>query len=341
MKVLLLHRQPFGGLANYVTSLAGGLAKHDVKATVLDATRLIPNETGAKPDKTVSAWLKDTASGFDLVHAFGYRPAWACAEAFGYDEAWVYTAFDMPKTTHSMLIDRLNRSQAGICASNAILRELDKALALDLSVVYPGVETERDAAPTRDEAREALGLPKEALMVGAMGRWEIESGFRSLIDSMCQVTAEHGTAHLAIAGAGVEEGELRHRAEGLPEPECVHFMGTLGDPRTFLAALDLLVVPCTRGGASMAAIEAMAESVPVLLRNVGGLSELILEDVSGYLFDSDEQLGTRIAEMLSMPLTLESTGRAGRLRVMERFTLEQSARSVVELYQSVTQDLFP
>jgi glycosyltransferase involved in cell wall biosynthesis len=226
-----------------------------------------------------------------------------------------------------------------VCASGAILRELDRALALDLSVIYPGVDSSREPGTDRIESRRALDLPEDALIVGSMGRWETGCGFKELIDSMYQVTAEHPTAHLALAGQGTEEAELRHRAEGLPEPECVHFLGYLEDTRPFFSSLDLFVGPKARAGTSIAAMEAMAEGVPVLLRNAGGFPEIILEDISGYLFEGDEQLGSRIGELLSMPMALETVGRAGRMRILERLTLEQSALSTVETYRSITQDL--
>lgn len=339
MNVVLLHRQPFGGIATYARVLRDELIRQGFEVQILEASEQIPNATGMKVDKMITAWLKEAVGDADLVHAVGYRAAWACAEAFGYDEAWVYTAYDMPKTTNNQLIDRLNRSQAGIAASNAVWRELDQAFALDLSVIYPGVPTEREEHLSPQQARAKMGLPDDAVVIGAMGRWEPGQGFRDLIDSMYPVFSEHPTAQLVLCGQGGDEAELRHRAEGLPQPERVHFLGHVEDPSDVLAGLDLFVQPNPNAGASMGVLEAMADGVPVLVRSESALGELIVDGVSGYGYSSDEQLGTRIAELLSMTLTLETVGRAGRLRILERFTIEESARSVAELYETVTQDL--
>jgi glycosyltransferase involved in cell wall biosynthesis len=89
----------------------------------------------------------------------------------------------------------------------------------------------------------------------------------------------------------------------------------------------------------MAAIEAMNVGTPVLLRNKAGLREVGVPEVSAYTYDLDEELGPRLAELLAMPISLESVGQAGRLRVLERFTLEQSVESVVEIYRSILQDV--
>ncbi len=341
MRVLLLRRQPFGGLAAFTDELARVLGQHGFSAEIEDASEWIPNETGSKSDREPTRRLRERASGYQLAHAFGYRCAWAGAEAFGDREAWVYTAWDAPKTTHRLLIDRLNCAQAGFCVSHGVLQALDRALALDLSYAPPGVEPPSGEVPDRAGMREEIRIPKDGPLVGAMGRWDEESGLLALIESFERVWDEHPEARLAIAGKGPFSEALAKAAEAATKPDRIHLLGLLDDPGSFQSALDLFVAPRTRASVSMAALEAMSREIPVLVRHSGSLPELVDPEISGYLFDSDEQLGSRIAELLSVPLTLETVGRAGRLRVMERFTLEQAAQSVVEVYRTILQDVTP
>lgn len=339
MKVLLLRKQGFGDIATHSTSLASALRERGVEVEIEEASESIPDQTGGKIDKQVSEWLRKRADSFDLVHAFEYRSAWACAEAFGYEEAWLYTAYGMPKTTHRMLVDRLNRSQAGICSSNAVLRVLDGALALDLAVIHPGVPTIREANPERKHARRELGLEEPATYVASMGRFTPEYGFGNLIASFADVLKHVPDAELLLAGEGPEEGNLRQQAAGQAQPERIRFFGIVENNSDFFCSADLFVVPADRAGFSLAAVESMSVGTPVLLRNSGGLPEIVDPEISGFLFHSDEELGSRISELLNMPISLESVGNAGRLRVLERFTLEQCADSVVELYRSICQDV--
>jgi glycosyltransferase involved in cell wall biosynthesis len=339
MKILLLHRQPYGGIARHAALLAQALNAMGIEAAIEEASSWIPDDTGIKTDKIVSSKLRAIGKPFDLVHAIGYRAAWACAEAFGYNEAWLYTAYDLPKTTNRLLIDRLNRAQLGLCASHAILTALDHVLALDLSVVSPGVPAARENSPNVADARSKLGLPTGVAIVGFAGRFVPENSVSSLIQSFETVWMGKPESMLAIAGEGPERSTLIDLASRAKHPDKIRIFDWLDDPTNFFAGLDALVVPSTRAGYSMAAVEAMSAGVPALLRASGGLLELADQHISGFFFDSDEELGSRITELLEMPVTLESVGQTARLRVLERFTLEQCVESVADAYRSICQDV--
>jgi glycosyltransferase involved in cell wall biosynthesis len=85
----------------------------------------------------------------------------------------------------------------------------------------------------------------------------------------------------------------------------------------------------------MVALESMALGVPTMVRGTGGLHELIEPDISGFVFRGDEELGTHIAEVLDLPLTLQTVGAAGRIRATETFALEPSVEGLVEIYRGI------
>ena len=335
MKVLFLLRQTVGGMATHARDMQGALAAKDIQVDIEDGTSWIPNETGPRHDKSISKKLKQKAEGYDLVHAFGYRSAWACSAAFGHKEAWVYTAYDIPKTTHRVLISHLNDAQTGICASRAVYRALDEAIAIDLTTICPGVRPAPEEKPDKEEARRALGLPTTAMIVGGLGRLIPERGFRQLVESMGIVWAGFPEAVLAVAGAGPEKELLENAAKETHRPDQVRILSHVPDAWKFLASLDLCVVPSTRAGFSMAALEAMALGVPVMVRNTGGLTELVETDISGFVFRADEELGQHISEVLDLPLTLQTVGAAGRIRATETFNLEPCVEGLVEIYRGI------
>ncbi|HVL39571.1 MAG TPA: glycosyltransferase family 4 protein [Fimbriimonadaceae bacterium] len=333
MRVLLLRRQSFGGIATHTGQLAEGLRERGVEVEIEEAD-WIPDRTGGKFDKNVSERLRKVAKGCDLVHAFGYRAAWACSAAFGSDEAWLYSAWDMPKTTHPILIGKLNDCTAGLCSSRAVYGALDEAIAIHLQVVKPGVTPQEIPRP-REELRRELGLDETSLAVGAMGRYVPERGFDALIEAMNDVWPAFEEAHLLLAGKGPAEDDLKAIAMGARKPERIRFFGSVSDPLAFLGALDLLVVPSRRAGTSMVALEGMSLGVPVLLRHTGGLPELIDEDISGMTFNTDASLASRINEMLGLPLTLETLARAARVRVEEHFRLDDTVDRIERIYRSI------
>jgi glycosyltransferase involved in cell wall biosynthesis len=335
MKILFLRRQSLGGIATYSDALAGALEKHGCTVKIDNAEKWIPNETGPKPDAKVTPLLKKLSEDFDIVHAFGYRSAWACAAAFKSYSAWVYTAYDMPKTTHQLLIDKVNEAQAGICSSRAVYRALDEAIAIDLVIERPGILPLVQPEISKEEAKGLLGLPADAIAIVALGRQVPERGFDALLEAMELVWPAFGEAHLVLGGSGPEAESLRKAAASCSRPSQVKLTGHVKDIASFLWAADLVVVPSRRAGTSMVALDAMCLGLPVLLRNTGGLPELIDPDISGMLFDNDHTLGDTINEMLGLPLTLQTLGSAARVRVEEHFHLSDHAESIAKLYRSV------
>ena len=335
MKVLFLLRQTVGGMATHARDMQNALAGKDIQVDIEDASIWIPNETGPRHDKSISKKLKQKSEGYDVVHAFGYRTAWACSAAFGHKEAWVYTAYDIPKTTHRVLISHLNDAQTGICASRAVYRALDEAIAIDLTTICPGVRPAPEDKPDREEVRRELDLPSTAKVVGGFGRLIPERGFRQLVDAMGIVWAGFPEAVLAIGGDGPERTTLENAVKETHRPDQVRILGHMPDAWKFLAALDLCIVPSTRAGFSMVALEAMALGVPVMVRNAGGLTELVETDISGFVFRADEELGQHISEVLDLPLTLQTVGAAGRIRAAETFSLEPCVEGLVEIYRGI------
>lgn len=334
MKVLLLRRQRVGGIATLSDALAATLPRLGVSTTVEDGSDWIPNETGIREGKAVSKRLRALAERFDIVHAFGYRTAWACSEAFGHKEAWVYTAYDMPKTTHRLLIDKLNDAQLAESPSYAVSRALEDANALDIHVHLPGV-IPPSTPPSKAEARSLLEVDPEAHVIGCLGRFVPERGFGSVIRAMEEVWADIPDAQLLISGEGPLAGEFAQLRKEASKPEAIRLFGRSKSKEVFLAALDLLVVPSTRAGFSMTAVEAMLQSVPVLMRNRDGLPEIAEPDISGFLFDTDDELGGRIARILKLSLTLEAVGLAGKVRAGARFDMDRYAQNVRRMYEEI------
>lgn len=333
MKILLLSRQEFGGLANYAKLLQEALVEKGHEVRWERAESWMPKETGPKPDRTCTDKLKPFAAEYDLVHALGYRPAWACSEAFKHKKPWVYTAYDYPKSNHKLVIDHLNDSQVGICTSRALYRSLDDVIATGLQVVTMGVP--EPVAPCRESARLGLNLKDEDFVIAGLGRWIQERGFGALIAAMESIAREKPEAKLLLGGEGPLEESLRMAAYESSSANHIRILGKLGDPMALIAAADLFVVPSYIASFSMTAVEAMHLGIPVMLRDAGGLHEMIDPDVSGLLFETDDNLAEKIVEAINLPLTREVVGGSGRVRAQEHFSWSEHVRAINDVYESV------
>lgn len=334
MTVLFLARQSSGGHITAMRHLLQPLREYAIEAELIDASGFIPDATGPSVDKQVTSELRDIARSFDLVHAIGYRAAWACAEAFGAKEAWTYSAYDIPRTTHRLLITRLNDSQGGVCSSRAVYRQLDEALATQLFTLMPAIPSLESEPISREEARKALGIEADVPLIVGLGRLVSERGFDALIGAFSQVITERPEARLLICGQGPDHEMLLQLAHANDHEGRIDIRSQINSVTTLLAAASIVVVPSRRAGFSMVALEAMRLGTPVMVRNSGGLPEMVDHDVSGFVFESDEDMASQLTEVLGLELTLQTVGHGGKIRALERHRIDRTAKMLSEAFET-------
>ncbi len=138
-----------------------------------------------------------------------------------------------------------------------------------------------------------------------VGRLEPEKGVDVLIRSL-----QPGW-QLTVAGAGSMEAELRSLADRTGA--SVSFVGFQQDLRPLLAAADVAVVPSLSEGWGLAAIEAAASGLPVVMTDTGCAGELLVDDESALVVhpgDADA-LRAAIARLVSDGNLRASIGKAG------------------------------
>jgi glycosyltransferase involved in cell wall biosynthesis len=138
-----------------------------------------------------------------------------------------------------------------------------------------------------------------------------------------------------IVGDGPLRGSLETLARTLGVEAAIRFLGTRPNAEmpALLASAEVAVVPSLMEATSVAALEAMACERPVAASAVGGLPEII-DDQVGTLFRPADpaDLAARLHALLVRP-DLAEAGRRARARVLERWSLRRLALRHVEIYE--------
>lgn len=152
-------------------------------------------------------------------------------------------------------------------------------------------------------ARRQFGIADEALPVVVwIGRASEEKQPMAFISLAHRL---NGAASFAMAGEGPLIDDVRRAAEHV---DGLRHLGFVEDSRDLLAAADLLVMTSATEGIPLVAMEAIALGTPVVATRVGGLAELIVPGVNGYLVEAGdpEALEVLVADLLSTPHSLQS-----------------------------------
>jgi N-acetyl-alpha-D-glucosaminyl L-malate synthase BshA len=171
--------------------------------------------------------------------------------------------------------------------------------------------------------------PQERLLVHL-------SNFRPVkrIQDVVQVfarVAKAMPARLMLIGDGPDRSVAEYLARQNHVQDRIHFVGKQDNVHELLPLADLMLMPSEMESFGLAALEAMACSVPTIATRVGGVTELIEDGHNGLLFDVGdvESMSTAAISLLSDQHRLEAMARAGRKTAQDHFC---SSR-VIPLYE--------
>jgi len=207
----------------------------------------------------------------------------------------------------------------------------------DQTVVVPlGLELDalRELA-TPASARQRLGLPLDAIVIGMIGRLTPVKQPLTLIDAFATVAARFPGARLLVVG----DGELRPECEadvrrrGLSDR--VIFTGWRHDLRDVYAAVDIVALASRNEGTPVALIEALAAGRAVVATDVGGVADVITDGVTGILARADNvaAFAEALSTLIARPDDRARLGAAGRERVVERYRPSRLVADIQSLYR--------
>jgi glycosyltransferase involved in cell wall biosynthesis len=146
-------------------------------------------------------------------------------------------------------------------------------------IVHLGVDTKKFTPGDRRTARERLGLPQDAFIVGYHGRIGHEKNLLVLARAFRQLRANN--KRLVIVGGGVPE--LVRRLGAAPD---VTVTGSTDNVVPWLHAMDVYVQPSLTETTSLTVLEAMACGLPVVSSRVGFVKHYIKDNQNGLFFDN-------------------------------------------------------
>ena len=141
--------------------------------------------------------------------------------------------------------------------------------------------------------------------------------------------------HLTLAGGGPHQTEMEQLSLKLGICERVTFTGDTNQVDSLLASSDIFALSSRYESLPLSIIEAMRAGLPVVATNVGGVSELVTDGVTGYLVPHSNvsPMRERLRELITSPEKRSEMGRMGRLRYERDFRVEVMAGAVLSLYR--------
>ncbi len=209
-----------------------------------------------------------------------------------------------------------------------------------IKAIYNGLDLERLTPKLTDRKAicEELGLPADEnikfITLVANLRHTVKNQ-PMFLRAAQKVTQKIPNAHFVLAGEGALAESLENLARELKIAEKTHFIGRCTQIPELLFVSFAGVLTSFNEGFSNAILEYMAARLPVVATRVGGASEAITENETGFLVESDdsEAMANRLIELLENEEKSREFGTKGRATVEEKFSLAAQLENTLKLYK--------
>jgi len=197
-----------------------------------------------------------------------------------------------------------------------------------ITVIQNGIDGENFAAGQRHTAKLTLGF------IGHLGK---HKGLDVLLHALSLMDASR--VRLLVVGTGEDAEWLQTFCHERGLNPYVTFVGHVENHRiaSIYQQINVLVVPSVWPENSPVTItEAMASGIPVIASDVGGISELVEDGITGYLIPLRDSLAIaeRIERFLARPELLKAMGERALAKI-QAYPMQQQVERIVEVYRQV------
>lgn len=272
----------------------------------------IPFSRDAAFLRHLAGWLR--RERFDVVHIHCERASFWIAAA-----SWAAVAGRIVRTFHAIFaFQGLLRWRRAV--QRAVLRHLFGVIGTAHSASVIANEARLFANPIRfvpawidpafqpptagerEQARRQFGLAPDTVALVCVGSCMAVKNHTSLIGAVARLVGQGHDLLLLHAGTGPLETAEQEAAAALGIADRVRFLGPVDDVRGLLQAGDIFAMPSLREGLGIAALEALACSLPALFTETDGLRDMRdLAPVARWTGMDAEAIAGGLAELIAIP----------------------------------------
>ena len=227
----------------------------------------------------------------------------------------------------------INKSDVVTSVSQSLKDDTDKLFNIkkEIVVIPNFIELNKNRNETAISCHRSIMAKPEERIVTHISNFRKVKRIPDVI-KIFNIIQQNIPAKLMMVGDGPEKEKAEQLCEQLGIQDKVIFFGNSNEIDKILSYSDLFLLPSETESFGLAALEAMAWSVPVVSTNSGGLCEVNFDGLSGYLSNVGdvEDMAEKALKILKDTATLE-TFRSNALSVAERFDI----KNILPLYEEV------
>jgi glycosyltransferase involved in cell wall biosynthesis len=217
----------------------------------------------------------------------------------------------------------------------------DHLPASRITTIYNGVDISRFTMPTSEQRRDArarLGFAANDFVVGMVASFRPEKNHDVFFTGLLHATPRIPSLKVLAVGAGPLLTQFRERIARGELGARTLFARDVADVLPYLWSMDVgCLTPGSNEGFSNAVLEQMAVGLPMIVTDVGGNAEAVVDGENGRVIPRLDPgaLAQALVDLHGVPALVGAMGRASRKRVEEKFSLDRMCAQHAQLYFSL------
>lgn len=265
-----------------------------------------------------------------------------------YEQYTHYVPGDSNKLKHFVIelaTQYANLANAVFAPSESVASLLQgRGVNSPIHIVPTGVELERFQQGNGDDFRQRMGIPKDAFLVGHLGRLAPEKNLDFLAQSVARFIKQYQIkqgveVHFLVVGQGPSENNIREILTQAGLSQCLHIAGI--QTRQQLAnayhAMDVFAFASNSETQGMVLTEAMAAGKAVVALDAPGAREVVQDGVNGRLLQesSTAAFADALEWVAQQPTNVQHSIKQAALATAKQFSMPNTAAKALHHYQQL------
>ena len=240
----------------------------------------------------------------------------------------------------------INRLDAIVCISNAVRKnlELQNIRSVTLHTILNGLDPSCvKVGLSKEEIKSKYKIEASVPLIGIVGNIKEWKGQEIVVKATAEVKKRFPYIKCLIVGDTAETDSyylerIRKVIDKLGIQENIIFTGYQTNVPDYVNAMDIVIHASTAGEPfGRVLLEAMALQKPLIGARGGAVPEIVAEPVTGLMFEPGDHLNLArtVQRMLEDPKKCSAMGRAGYLRLINKFSIIKNIEQTQQLYEAI------
>lgn len=260
-----------------------------------------------------------------------------------FEEYTHYVPVDLPKMKPfvvSLCTGYANMADQIIAPSHSVARILkERHIKKPIETIPTGIFIDNFKQGNGHAVRESQNIPREAFVVGHVGRLAPEKNLDFLSEAVSIFLQDEPEAHFLIVGYGPSEKKMLDLFTRRGLQNRVHFPGKKDGQDLVDAyhAMNVFAFSSKSETQGLVLTEAMAAGVPAVALEASGVRDVVQDRTNGYLLHDEQAdaFAEALKKMRQLPHSTRQDFIAGAKRTADNYSMNNCGSKMISLYQEL------